>query len=44
MIQRIAGHSRPSITLDVYSDLFKTDIADAADAFDPLTVKEVVNG
>jgi len=40
VIQRIAGHSRPSITLDVYSDLFKSDIADAADAFDPLTMSE----
>lgn len=44
VIQRIAGHSRPSITLDVYSDLFKTDIADAADSFDPLTAKEAADG
>lgn len=36
--QKIAGHASPDITLKVYSHLFASDIADAADAFDPFAV------
>jgi integrase len=36
LVSRIAGHSKPSITLDVYSHLFAEGIEEAAARFDPL--------
>ena len=36
LVSRVAGHARPSITLDVYSHLFKDGLAEAALRFDPL--------
>lgn len=36
LVSRVAGHTRPSITLDVYSHLFKEGLAEAALRFDPM--------
>ena len=36
VVARIAGHSKPSITLDVYADLFAEGLEEAAVRFDPL--------
>ena len=33
---RIAGHAKPSVTLDVYAHLFRRGIEEAAVRFDPL--------
>jgi len=35
LVSRVAGHSRPSITLDFYSHLFDEELVEAADRFDP---------
>ncbi len=39
LVSRVAGHARPSITLDVYSHLFEEGLAEAALRFDPLRSK-----
>jgi integrase len=36
LVSRVAGHSQPSITLDVYGHLFDEDLARAAREYDPL--------
>ncbi|MGH2450898.1 MAG: tyrosine-type recombinase/integrase [Candidatus Limnocylindria bacterium] len=36
LVSKIAGHARASVTLDVYSHLFREGLADAAEQFDPL--------
>ena len=36
LVSRIAGHAKPSVTLDVYSHLFADGIEEAAARFDPL--------
>jgi integrase len=36
LVAKIAGHSRPSVTLDVYSHLFDSELAEAAARYDPL--------
>jgi integrase len=36
LVAKIAGHSRPSVTLDVYSHLFDSELAEAATRYDPL--------
>jgi integrase len=36
LVARIAGHSRPDVTLRVYSHLFREGLAEAAIRFDPL--------
>jgi integrase len=36
LVSRVAGHSRPSMTLDVYSHSFDEELAQAALRFDPL--------
>jgi hypothetical protein len=35
-VSRIAGHAKPSVTLDVYSHLFAQGLEEAAARFDPL--------
>jgi integrase len=40
LVSRVAGHSRPSMTLDVYSHLFDEDLTQAATRFDPLRPSE----
>ncbi len=40
LVSRVAGHSRPSMTLDVYSHLFDEELAEAALRFDPLGQRE----
>jgi integrase len=37
-LANIAGHSKPSVTLDVYGHLMTDRIADAAERFDPLAL------
>jgi integrase len=36
LVSRVAGHSRPSMTLDVYGHLLVDGLAEAANRFDPL--------
>jgi integrase len=36
LVSKVAGHSKASVTLDVYSHLFKEGLAEAAERFDPL--------
>lgn len=36
LVSKVAGHARPSVTLDVYAHLFKEGLAEAAERFDPL--------
>jgi integrase len=36
LVSKVAGHARPSVTLDVYSHLFTEGLREAADRFDPL--------
>ena len=36
LVSRIAGHAKPSVTLDVYAPLFAEGIEEAAARFDPL--------
>jgi integrase len=36
LVSRIAGHAKPSVTLDVYSHLFAEGLEEAAARFDPL--------
>jgi integrase len=36
LVSRIAGHAKPSVTLDVYSHLFAEGLDEAAVRFDPL--------
>jgi integrase len=36
LLAKIAGHSKPSVTLDVYGHLMDEAISEAADKFDPL--------
>ena len=37
LVSRIAGHAKPSVTLDVYAHLFAEGIEEAAVKFDPLS-------
>ena len=37
LVSKVAGHARPSVTLDVYAHLFREGLAEAAERFDPLT-------
>jgi integrase len=36
LVSKVAGHARPSVTLDVYAHLFREGLADAAERFDPM--------
>jgi integrase len=36
LVSRIAGHAKPSITLDVYAHIFSEGLEEAAARFDPL--------
>jgi hypothetical protein len=36
LVSKVAGHARPSVTLDVYSHLFAEGLREAAEKFDPL--------
>jgi len=36
LVAKIAGHSRPSVTRDVYSHLFDSELAEAATRYGPL--------
>ena len=38
LLANIAGHAKPSVTLDVYGHLMTDRIVEAADKFDPMTV------
>jgi integrase len=39
LVSKVAGHSKASVTLDVYSHLFQEGLAEAAERFDPLARK-----
>jgi len=43
LVSRVAGHSRPSLTLDVYSHLLKEGLAEAAERFDPLASRKMIS-
>jgi integrase len=43
-LQRMLGHEKPSTTLDVYSDLFESDLDDVATALSALRTKGLVDG
>jgi integrase len=36
LVSKVAGHARPSVTLDVYSHLFADGLREAAEKYDPL--------
>jgi integrase len=44
LVSRVAGHSRPSVTLDVYGHLMVDGLAEAAARFDPLRQRAVDQG
>ena len=39
LVSKVAGHSKPAVTLNVYAHLFTEGLAEAAERFDPLTRK-----
>ena len=41
LVSRIAGHAKPSVTLDVYAHLLEERIEEAAVRYDPLGRREV---
>jgi hypothetical protein len=36
LVSKVAGHARPSVTLDVYAHLFAEGFREAAERYDPM--------